>query len=232
MELLLLLLLLLFLIVPFLVFRSVVRRMFGRRREIEDAQRRAGGQDGVEAIDGSGGPSFGLFRSPANAGRKAKRRRSTLATASNESELPRERAARARGKTRPAASSVAASPAALRVWGAAANFNVEQPEDLATFEDVGGMEELKREVRDTVGLMLQTYFARAIAGEYGLNLIHVSTGDLVSSLSAGRSRTSRRRSIRRYRICPASSSSTSSTRSRSGGRGRPTRSRGGPSTSF
>jgi transitional endoplasmic reticulum ATPase len=65
-------------------------------------------------------------------------------------------------------------------------------------------------VQDTVGLMLRhpddaerygiewngillhgppgvgkTFFARAIAGEYGLNLIHVSTGDLVSSLVGG-----------------------------------------------
>ena len=87
------------------------------------------------------------------------------------------------------------------------DFDVEPPEELTTFADVGGMEELKREVRDTVGLMLQhpddaerygiewngillhgppgvgkTFLARAIAGEYGLNLIHVSTGDLVASL--------------------------------------------------
>src|SRR5918911_4918879 len=69
------------------------------------------------------------------------------------------------------------------------------------------MEALKREIRDTVGLMLQhpddaerygiewngillygppgvgkTYFAQAIAGEYGMNFIHVSTGDLVGSM--------------------------------------------------
>src|SRR4051812_6361335 len=92
-------------------------------------------------------------------------------------------------------------------------FGVEPPEDLETFRDVGGMESLKREVQDTVGLVLQhpddaerygiqwngillhgppgvgkTFFARAIAGEYGLNLIHVSTGDLVSSLVGGSAR--------------------------------------------
>ena len=92
-------------------------------------------------------------------------------------------------------------------------FEVEPPEELTTFEDVGGMETLKQEVRDTVGLMLQhpddaerygidwngillhgppgvgkTFFARAIAGEYGLSLIHVSTGDLVAALVGGSAR--------------------------------------------
>lgn len=72
------------------------------------------------------------------------------------------------------------------------------------FADVGGMEVLKQEIRDSVGLMLEhpdeaerygidwngillhgppgvgkTFIARAIAGEYGMKLIHVSTGDLV-----------------------------------------------------
>jgi transitional endoplasmic reticulum ATPase len=72
------------------------------------------------------------------------------------------------------------------------------------------MEPIKQEVRDTIGLMLEhpddaerygiewngillhgppgvgkTFFAEAIAGEYGLNFIHVSTGDLVSSLQGG-----------------------------------------------
>ena len=96
--------------------------------------------------------------------------------------------------------------------GGGGDFEVEPPEELITFEDVGGMERLKKEVRDTVGLLLQhpedaerygiewngillhgppgvgkTFFARAIAGEYGLNLIHVSTGDLLSSLVGGSS---------------------------------------------
>ena len=94
--------------------------------------------------------------------------------------------------------------------GGGGEFEVQPPDELITFADVGGMEQLKRDVRDTVGLMLRhpedaerygiewngillhgppgvgkTYFAEAIAGEYKLNFVHVSTGDLVSSLVGG-----------------------------------------------
>jgi transitional endoplasmic reticulum ATPase len=94
--------------------------------------------------------------------------------------------------------------------GGGGDFEVEPPDQLPTFADVGGMEHLKQEVRDTIGLMLKhpedaerygiewngvllhgppgvgkTFFARAIGGEYRLNLMHVSTGDLVSSMVAG-----------------------------------------------
>jgi transitional endoplasmic reticulum ATPase len=96
--------------------------------------------------------------------------------------------------------------------GGGGDFDVIPPEELTTFEDVGGMEPLKDEVRNTVGLLLRhpedarrygiewngvllygppgvgkTFFARAIAGEYRMNLMHVSTGDLVSSLVGGSS---------------------------------------------
>jgi transitional endoplasmic reticulum ATPase len=94
--------------------------------------------------------------------------------------------------------------------GGGGEFEVIPPDDLVTFADVGGMDRLKQEVRDTIGLLLEhpehaerygiewngvllhgppgvgkTYFAQAIAGEYRLNLIHVSTGDLTSSLVGG-----------------------------------------------
>ena len=92
-------------------------------------------------------------------------------------------------------------------------FEVQTPDELTTFKDVGGMGTLKQELRDTVGLMLEhpddaerygiewngillhgppgvgkTYFAEAIAGEYGMSYMHVSTGDLVASLVGGSAR--------------------------------------------
>jgi transitional endoplasmic reticulum ATPase len=92
-------------------------------------------------------------------------------------------------------------------------FSVEPPDELGSFAEVGGMEPLKKEVQDTIGLMLKhpehaerygiewngillhgppgvgkTFFARAIAGEYDMNLMHVSTGDLVSGIVGGSAR--------------------------------------------
>jgi transitional endoplasmic reticulum ATPase len=93
------------------------------------------------------------------------------------------------------------------MMGGSGNFSVEPPAELDDFDDVGGMDSLKEEVRQTVGLVLEhpddaerygiewngillhgppgvgkTFFARAIAGEYELNLMHVSTGDLIGGI--------------------------------------------------
>ena len=87
------------------------------------------------------------------------------------------------------------------------------PDGLPTFADVGGMEDLKASLRDTVGLVLahrdrardyqlafnglllhgppgtgKSHLARAIAGEFGLSLLHVSTGDLVEGVAGASAR--------------------------------------------
>ncbi len=84
-------------------------------------------------------------------------------------------------------------------------FQLQGPADLPTFADVGGMHALKDELKDTFGLMLafagearayrlrwnglllhgppgvgKSFIARATAGEFGLNLVHVTTADVVS----------------------------------------------------
>ena len=91
--------------------------------------------------------------------------------------------------------------------GGSGNFEVQGPEELHDFDEVGGMDDLKREIAETIGLMLEhpddaerygiewngvllhgppgvgkTFFAKAIAGEYDLRMIHVSTGDLVGGI--------------------------------------------------
>jgi transitional endoplasmic reticulum ATPase len=128
-------------------------------------------------------------------------------------ERRRRRAARARSRGGVQQSPLGGLFGGMQQMGGGGDFDVLPPDELTTFADVGGMERLKQEVRDTVGLMLKhpehaerygiewngillhgppgvgkTFFAQAIAGEYGLNFIHVSTGDLVSSLVGGSSR--------------------------------------------
>ena len=97
------------------------------------------------------------------------------------------------------------STPAPRATGEPLSITVQGPGELPTFADVGGMLPLKTELKDTVGLMLasagevrtarlrwnglllhgppgvgKSFIARATAGELGLDLIRVTTADVVS----------------------------------------------------
>jgi len=108
----------------------------------------------------------------------------------------------------PAASvpvAVSSGPAVASTSAPPPQFRVQAPDQLPSFTDVGGMTELKKELSDTFGLLLafageadayritfngvllhgppgvgKTFIARAVAGEFGLNFVHVSVGDLSS----------------------------------------------------
>jgi len=85
-------------------------------------------------------------------------------------------------------------------------FRVVPPDKLPNFSNVGGMDDLKKEIRDTIGLMLafrdeaefykiswngfllhgppgagKTFIAQSIAGEFGINFIPISPSELTSS---------------------------------------------------
>jgi transitional endoplasmic reticulum ATPase len=117
----------------------------------------------------------------------------------------------------PAAVAVAAQAVAPTPVDEPLPFQVQSPPDLPTFADVGGMHALKTELKDTFGLMLafagearayrlrwnglllhgppgvgKSFIARAAAGEFGLNLIHVTTPDVVSSYAGEAARNLRR----------------------------------------
>ncbi len=91
--------------------------------------------------------------------------------------------------------------------GTSAHAEVTAAEDLPTFADIGGMDDLKAHLRDTIGLLRarpddaeayglrygglllhgppgtgKSHMARCLAGEFGLRLVHVSTGDLVEGI--------------------------------------------------
>lgn len=112
----------------------------------------------------------------------------------------------ARRNASPRQTLAAALPAAVK-----AKFATEPRRRLPTFDDVGGFEALKAELRDTVGLVLahperadeyritwgglllhgppgcgKSFFARSIAGEFGCDLVAVNTSDLVTeTIGAG-----------------------------------------------
>jgi len=85
------------------------------------------------------------------------------------------------------------------------DLKVTPPEKLPTFSDVGGMDEVKRQLSETVGLLVahgdlvkryridwngvllygppgvgKTFMAKAVAGEFGLNFIDVRVSDIIS----------------------------------------------------
>ena len=219
---------LLFLFFVLLLVASVVGAARRRRRAVEaqeEAARRAaggdvGGSDGgapfemfpfgglLEALMGTAGARS--FRFDPETGEWVEMTDDVPQTATPEEVVPdpRVRPAARRPRVQPrSASPFGDLMGSLGGMGGSGQFEVESPDELSTFEDVGGMEELKQEVRQTVGLMLEhpddaerygiewngillhgppgvgkTFFARAIAGEYGLNLMHVSTGDLVGGI--------------------------------------------------
>src|SRR4051812_3324472 len=211
-----------------------------RRRELEDAQRRAfeearrrGEVPPVSPFGLFGGLFDAILSQPGGWGRALEYDERTgewvdvtdrepepepereREPASDEPRSDAERRAAARRARRRRSAAQPQSPLAGLLGGGltgglgggSGNFEVQSPDELITFADVGGMEPLKQELRDTVGLVLshpddaarygiewngillhgppgvgKTFVAQAIAGEYELNLIHVSTGDLVGSL--------------------------------------------------
>ena len=117
----------------------------------------------------------------------------------------------------PPASTSPAPPAAAAAADEPAPFQVQGPAELPTFADVGGMHALKTELKDTFGLMLafagearayrlrwnglllhgppgvgKSFIARAAAGEFGLNLISITTADVVSAYTGEAAKNLRR----------------------------------------
>ena len=224
-----LLLLLFFLLMLFSVASAIARagrrrRMLEerRRRELERLRREGGGGGSpfaglpfgglLEAMMGPAGAWTRTLEYDDGTGRwvdvSAKHARSSPAPEREPSSSGREQPRFQRTSSRRAQP---ANPLTTLLGGALGGadgeFAVQRPDALPTFADVGGMEPVKQETRDTVGLLLEhpdkadrygidwngillhgapgvgkTFFAKAIAGEYRLNFIHVSTGDLVAGI--------------------------------------------------
>jgi transitional endoplasmic reticulum ATPase len=231
------LLLLFFLLMLFMMMLSVSAANRRRRRRIEEERRRqaelarraaqSGGQPPAspfagmpfgslfeQLLTGSGGWSRALEYDERDGQWVDVSERGAESEPQPQAHAQQDATRRRRSRARTGAPPQTANPLSSLFGGLGGNgsgtFEVESPDELVTFKDVGGMDALKQEVRDTVGLMLEhpdhaerygiewngillhgppgvgkTYFAQAIAGEYGLSFIHVSTGDLVSSLQGG-----------------------------------------------
>jgi transitional endoplasmic reticulum ATPase len=222
---------LLFLLLMLLVFFSVVSaiaRAGRRRRMMEEEQRRRElerrARDGdTDPSPFTGLPFGGLLEAMMGQGSAWTRTMeydertgrwvdvSAQPTPEVETQAPSNRAEEPRFSRASARRSQPANPLTSLLGGgmggADSEFRVQRPDELVTFADVGGMDAVKQEVRDTVGLLLEhpdkadrygiewngillhgapgvgkTFFAKAIAGEYRLNFIHVSTGDLVAGI--------------------------------------------------
>src|SRR3954471_22451018 len=219
--------LLLLLFLAFLLITSAARRSARRRRELaEEYERQSpGADDGSQVAGGSpfdllfGGSGWQSYVYDPQSGRWVDV--SQREPEPSPEELQQEAHPQRRQQRRPRRQAPQSPLGSLFGGGmmgggggdGSGNFDVQPPDELTNFSDVGGMTALKREVADTVGLMLKhpdeaerygidwngillygppgvgkTFFARAIAGEYGLNFIHVSTGDLVSGIVGGSAR--------------------------------------------
>src|SRR3954452_11696833 len=218
--------LLLMLFLFFLLITSAARRSARRRREFEEYDRQPPGADeGSQVTVGSpsdllfgGGGGWQSYEYDPQSGRWVDVSQREPEPPEQPQEEPHAERRPQRRPRRQAPQSPLGSLFGGGLMGGvggdgSGNFDVQPPDELTNFADVGGMDALKREVADTVGLMLKhpdeaerygidwngillygppgvgkTFFAQAIAGEYGLNFIHVSTGDLVSGIVGGSAR--------------------------------------------
>src|SRR3954470_5440458 len=217
--------LLLLLFLAFLLITSAARRSARRRRELaEEYERQSpGADDGSQVAVGSpfdllfGGSGWQSYEYDPQSGRwvDVSQREPEPSPEEPQQEAHPQRRQQRRPRRQAPQSPLGSLFGGGMMGGGdgSGNFDVQPPDELTNFSDVGGMTALKREVADTVGLMLKhpdeaerygidwngillygppgvgkTFFARAIAGEYGLNFIHVFTGDLVSGIVGGSAR--------------------------------------------